>query len=150
MRPSISAEETFAALARISPEEALNDALMAMQDEAEVHRTVLPYRSWDMLGLIGKEHAHTLLRQSVRYCLHVGMRDRISRREQRAIRVCDERDLRELEVRPHGLEVDHLLCGIQMRGVARQCRAAGATLSAAACSASLNDDAAMPAAVRSS
>ncbi|HET6249691.1 MAG TPA: hypothetical protein VFE47_18525 [Tepidisphaeraceae bacterium] len=70
------AEETFAALARISPDEALNDALMAMQDEAEVHRTVLPYRSWDMLGLIGKEHAHTLLRQSVRYCLAAGMRPR--------------------------------------------------------------------------
>ena len=70
------AEETFAALARISPDEALNDALMAMQDEAEVHRTVLPYRSWDMLGLIGKEYAHTLLRQSVRYCLHAGMRSR--------------------------------------------------------------------------
>ena len=63
------AEETFAALARISPEEALNDALYAVQDETEVHRTVLPYRSWDMLGLIGKEHAHTLLRQSVRYCM---------------------------------------------------------------------------------
>ncbi len=64
-----NAEETFAALAAISPEEALNDALYAVQDETEVHRTVLPYRSWDMLGLIGKEHAHTLLRQSVRYCL---------------------------------------------------------------------------------
>jgi hypothetical protein len=63
------AEETFAALANISADEALNDALMAVQDETEVHRTVLPYRSWDMLGLIGKQHAHTLLRQSVRYCL---------------------------------------------------------------------------------
>ena len=63
------AEETFAAIAKISPEEALNDALMAVQDETEVHRVVLPYRSWDMLGLIGKQHAHTLLRQSVRYCL---------------------------------------------------------------------------------
>ena len=63
------AEQTFAALARISPDEALNDVLMTVQDDTEVHRTVLPYRSWDMLGLIGKEHAHTLLRQSVRYCL---------------------------------------------------------------------------------
>jgi hypothetical protein len=49
------AEETFAALARVSPEEALNNALYVVQDETEVHRTVLPYRSWDMLGLIGKE-----------------------------------------------------------------------------------------------
>jgi hypothetical protein len=29
----------------------------------------LPYRAWDLLGLIGKEQAHTLLRQSVRYCV---------------------------------------------------------------------------------
>ena len=64
------AEEAFAALSRISPEEALNSALFVVQDETEVHRTVLPYRSWDMLNLIGKEYAHTLLRQSVRYCLN--------------------------------------------------------------------------------
>jgi hypothetical protein len=69
------AEESFAALARVSPDEALNDALMAVQDDTEVHRTVLPYRSWDMLGLIGKEHAHTLLRQSVRYCLKARTQD---------------------------------------------------------------------------
>ena len=64
------AEQTFAALARISPEEAFNDVLVAVEDHADVHRVVLPYRAWDMLGLIGKEHAHTLLRQSVRFCLH--------------------------------------------------------------------------------
>lgn len=68
-RDAARAEQTFASLAAISPDEALNDALFAVQDDTEVHRTVLPYRSWDMLGLIGMEHAHTLLRQSVRYCL---------------------------------------------------------------------------------
>ena len=41
----------------------------AVQDNTEVHRTVLPYRAWDLLGLIGPDHAHTLLRQSVRYCV---------------------------------------------------------------------------------
>ena len=30
---------------------------------------MLPYRAWDLLGLIGKEQAHTLLRQPVRYCV---------------------------------------------------------------------------------
>lgn len=40
-----------------------------MQDNTEVHRVVLPYRAWDLAGLIGKEQAHTLLRQSVRYCV---------------------------------------------------------------------------------
>lgn len=63
------AEATFAAAAQHSAEEALNDLLVAVEDGTDVHRVVLPYRAWDMLGLIGKEHAHTLLRQSVRFCL---------------------------------------------------------------------------------
>ncbi len=63
------AESTFARLAQASPEEALNDLLWAVQDQTEVHRVVLPYRAWDLLGLIGMEQAHTLLRQSVRYCV---------------------------------------------------------------------------------
>ncbi len=63
------AEKTFAALAARGPEEAFNDLLFAVQDNTEVHRTVLPYRAWDLLSLIGPEHAHTLLRQSVRYCV---------------------------------------------------------------------------------
>jgi hypothetical protein len=63
------AEKTFANLAEGTPEEAFNELLFAVQDNTEVHRTVLPYRSWDLLGLIGREQAHTLLRQSVRYCV---------------------------------------------------------------------------------
>jgi hypothetical protein len=63
------AEKLFAALAQRSPEDAFNDLLYAVHDQTEVHRVVLPYRAWDLLGLIGKEQAHTLLRQSVRYCL---------------------------------------------------------------------------------
>jgi hypothetical protein len=63
------AERRFAALAQRSTEEAFNDLLVEVQDNTEVHRVVLPYRAWDLLGLIGKEQAHTLLRQSVRYCV---------------------------------------------------------------------------------
>ena len=63
------AEVTFAELARNSIDAAFNDLLYAVQDATEVHRVVLPYRAWDLLGLIGKEQAHTLLRQSVRYCV---------------------------------------------------------------------------------
>src|SRR5207253_409160 len=63
------AERTFAALAQKSAEDAFNQLLMAVQDNTEVHRVVLPYRAWDLLDLIGKEQAHTLLRQSVRYCV---------------------------------------------------------------------------------
>jgi hypothetical protein len=64
-----AAEHTFATLAERGPEEAFNDILVAVQDNTEVHRTVLPYRAWDLLTLIGLEHAHTLLRQSVHYCV---------------------------------------------------------------------------------
>ena len=63
------AERTFARLAQGTAEEAFNHLLYAVQDNTEVHRVVLPYRAWDMLGLIGKDQAHTLLRQSVRYCV---------------------------------------------------------------------------------
>jgi len=63
------AERVFAALAREGVDDAFNALLYAVQDGTEVHRTVLPYRAWDLLGLIGKEQAHTLLRQSVRYCV---------------------------------------------------------------------------------
>jgi hypothetical protein len=63
------AEATFALLAGGGPVEAFNDLLPTVQDNTEVHRTVLPYRSWDLLGLIGMDHARTLLRQSVRYCV---------------------------------------------------------------------------------
>jgi hypothetical protein len=63
------AEQVFAGIGSRSMDEAFNDLLMTVQDNTEVHRVVLPYRAWDLLGLIGKEQAHTLLRQSVRYCV---------------------------------------------------------------------------------
>jgi hypothetical protein len=63
------AEQMLIALAQRSADEAFNDVLYAVHDNTEVHRVVLPYRSWDLLDLIGREHAQTLLRQSVRYCV---------------------------------------------------------------------------------
>src|SRR5580658_1156940 len=63
------AERIFATLAQGPPLDAFNQLLWMVQDHTEVHRVVLPYRAWDLLGLIGKEQAHTLLRQSVRYCV---------------------------------------------------------------------------------
>jgi hypothetical protein len=68
-KDAAEAERRFAAVAQLKPGDALDQLLYTVQDHTEVHRVVLPYRSWDLLGLIGKEHAHTLLRQSVRYCL---------------------------------------------------------------------------------
>src|SRR5207244_3649761 len=63
------AERLFATIAQAGATDALNDLLYTVQDHTEVHRVVLPYRAWDLLDLIGQEHAHTLLRQSVRYCI---------------------------------------------------------------------------------
>jgi hypothetical protein len=62
------AEQTFAALAG-TPDDALNNILHVVEDAADVHRVVLVYRSWDLLGIIGREQAHTLLRQSIHYCI---------------------------------------------------------------------------------
>lgn len=63
------AERTLAAAVGRSPDEGFNALLFAVQDRTEVHRIVLPYRAWDLLELIGPEHAETLLRQSVHYCV---------------------------------------------------------------------------------
>jgi hypothetical protein len=64
------AESCFAALAKGPVGEAYNHLQFAVQDEVDVHRVVLAWRAWAMLGLSGEEHAHTLLRQSVRYCVN--------------------------------------------------------------------------------
>jgi hypothetical protein len=63
-----AAEGAFAAIARGGPQRALDAMLHEVQDMVEVHRAVLPHRAWDLLAVIGLEHAHTLLRQSVHYC----------------------------------------------------------------------------------
>jgi len=62
------AEQSFAAMAG-TPEDALNNVLYEVQDSLDVHRVVMPYRAWDLMGIIGRDQAHTLLRQSVRYCV---------------------------------------------------------------------------------
>ncbi len=63
------AESAFAAMAGKSLDEAYNDLLYLVQDNFNVHRVVLAWRAWALLDLTGKEYAHTLLRQSVRYCV---------------------------------------------------------------------------------
>lgn len=63
------AEGLFAALAHNGADSAFNELLHMVHDACEVHRTVLPYRAWTLVGLLGEEHAHTLLRQSVRFCV---------------------------------------------------------------------------------
>jgi hypothetical protein len=62
------AESTFAAIAQGPLNETWNDLQYSVQDEINVHRVVLAWRSWAVMDLVGKEQAHTLLRQSVRFC----------------------------------------------------------------------------------
>ena len=63
------AEALFAALTQGSADDAYNELLILVQDGAEVHRVVLAYRAWDMLNIVGKDQAQTMLRQSVHYCV---------------------------------------------------------------------------------
>ncbi len=63
------AERVFAAIAGGSADEAFNSLLVAVEDQTEVHRVVLPYRAWELLDVVGRERAHAMLRQSVRYCV---------------------------------------------------------------------------------
>src|SRR5947209_324952 len=64
-----AAEGTFAALAHGPIGEAYNHLQFSIQDEVDVHRVVLAWRSWAVLDLTGKEYARNILRQSVRYCV---------------------------------------------------------------------------------
>jgi hypothetical protein len=63
------AEQAFASLARKDPADGYEQLQLLVQDDVDVHRVVLAWRAWDMLRLCGKDHAHTLLRQSVRFCV---------------------------------------------------------------------------------
>lgn len=64
-----AAEQVLASLMTSNPQFGLDALIPAVQDNPEVHRTVLPYRAWDMQEIVGTEHALTLLRQSLRYCV---------------------------------------------------------------------------------
>lgn len=63
------AERLFSTMVRKDSAVAFDTLLEIVQENLEVHRTVLPYRAWDLLDVVGPQHAETLLRQSLRYCL---------------------------------------------------------------------------------
>ncbi|MBM3979956.1 MAG: hypothetical protein FJ304_06670 [Planctomycetes bacterium] len=66
------AEATFATIAKQGkPEDALNELLIEVDDATEVHRVVLVSRAWDLTRFVGTANAHTMLRQSVHYCVNV-------------------------------------------------------------------------------
>ncbi len=61
-----AAEDLFGTLAKASPRDAFNALQPAVQDDINVHRFVFAHRTYGLIGLLGPEYAHTLLRQSVR------------------------------------------------------------------------------------
>ncbi|MCI0703521.1 MAG: hypothetical protein L0241_20770 [Planctomycetia bacterium] len=66
------AETTFAAICKEGkPKDALNALLVEVDDATEVHRVVLVSRAWDLINFVGAERAHTMLRQSVHYCVKI-------------------------------------------------------------------------------
>ena len=62
----VAAERALAAVGRSSPEDALDAALLGVEDNHDVHTAVMPWRAYAMLDIVGRDHAVTLLRQSVR------------------------------------------------------------------------------------
>lgn len=63
------AEAAFATPPADDARAMLERLLPTLHDGCEVHRVVLVSRAWDLLDLLGPAQAHTLLRQSVRYCV---------------------------------------------------------------------------------
>ena len=60
-------DRILGALAERSASEAFDALQLAVQDKPNVHGVALAHRAWEMVDLIGEEHAHTLLRQSVHF-----------------------------------------------------------------------------------
>lgn len=66
------AESTFAGLHSATERDArksFNLMQPMVLDNSSVHRVVLAHRCWQLTSLVGEEHAQTILRQSVRYCV---------------------------------------------------------------------------------
>ena len=70
MKDAPHAERILANLVAADRRSALDAMIPAIHDHhPEVHRTVLPFRAWEMQEIVGTEHALTMLRQSLRYCV---------------------------------------------------------------------------------
>jgi hypothetical protein len=63
------AESTLAISVSRRPMSAYQELLDVVEESAEVHRVVLAARSWELLDLVGRDRAETMLRQSLRYCV---------------------------------------------------------------------------------
>src|SRR5262245_27968026 len=61
------AEAVFASMKGTAAED-YEDIQLLVQDDLNVHRVVLAWRSWEVLDFTGKDHARGMLRQTIRFC----------------------------------------------------------------------------------
>lgn len=66
-----AAESKFATLTQGPLADAYDHLQYCVHDEIDVHRVVLSWRAWASIDLVGQEHALTLLRSSIRFCVYV-------------------------------------------------------------------------------
>jgi len=60
--------ENLLATVAHEPLDAFNALQPAMQDDLNVHRFVFAHRTYGLVGLLGSDYSHSLLRQCVRFC----------------------------------------------------------------------------------
>jgi len=131
------AEQTFAAIASGPVGEAFNHLQFAVHDEIDVHRVVLAWRAWSLLAFTGPQQAHTLLRQSVRFCVDSERAMRKNGRSPSAVREVLPNLLAEykLDSRPAGRKpaddawIDHLASTIYASSREQAADAVAAALS---------------------
>lgn len=78
-KPDIKRAEELFSTVGASPRDGLNAIQPTIQDTIDVHRFVFAHRTYGLVGLLGKEYSHTLLRQCVRQCADMEQ-DRIARK----------------------------------------------------------------------
>jgi hypothetical protein len=66
-----AAEQLLVRAMQTSTLDGFNLLLPAIEDGFDVHRTVMPHRAWQLIDLVGRENAETMLRQSVHYCVQL-------------------------------------------------------------------------------
>jgi len=75
-RKTDEADRIFIAAAKKgSLEDAYNELQDIVHEDTNVHRVVLAWRSWETIGFTGQEHARTLLRQSIHFCVDESQRN---------------------------------------------------------------------------
>jgi hypothetical protein len=97
-----AAERAYAAASGGTAAGAYDALQPVLNDDIDVHRIVLAWRAWDMIRLTGEEHAHTLLRQSVRFCVDREASNKKNGNPDPSLRVLLPHLLEQLTAKPAG------------------------------------------------